>query len=281
MKNPFPPCLWLALTAVFLPSTAQAVLVFASDFNTTPDPTPGFANNPVGGNTAGYTDTSPNGTRAIMISDVSTSNGGSAVLDMDALPAFSTALPGQNELRISADFAVTSLGSAAQNTNSLPRMLLRSTATNGDTVTAQTLTLGFGRNASDTLILYAARSENAAPNHSSAVVLAEFGTYSATAADNDTDYSFISFVISYTQGSSQFNISAFNGLNLIGSGTVTGFSSSLTFTQTTTAFLAAVGNTSTSVLYLDNVRVETVPEPTAAALASLALIGLVHRRRRR
>jgi hypothetical protein len=268
------PTILLGVTA-----TAHAALIFQSDFNVDPDPTPGFV---LSGSTASMGSTGPGGSRAIQLLDTGTGSSALATLDFDAaaFPAFSTALPGQETLGVSADFAVTNLGSALDNTNSLPRLLLRSTTTLGAAISSDTLTIGFGRTAGDRAVLYAARGDNAAPNAASAVILYDFGQYIAPASDIDTNDQYVTLAISYFQGSTEMTVSASQGGSEIGNATITGFSSGLTFTETTTAFLAATGNATTSSLFIDNVLIQTIPEPSLAFLAGLAPLALMLRRKR-
>lgn len=259
-----------------LSATAHAVVIFESNFDVDPDPTPGFV---LTGTTASMGTTGPGGSRAIQLIDPSTSASALATLDLDSFPAFSTALPGQGTLSVNVDFAVTNLGSALANTNSLPRLLLRSTTSVGVTITGDTLTIGFGRTSTDRAVLYAARGDNAAPNASSAVILYDFGVYVAPASDIDTNDQYVNLAISYFQGSTEMTVTASQGGSTLGSGTITGFSSGLTFTETTTAFLAATGQATSTSAFVDNVLIQTVPEPAVALLGSLASLCLFRRRR--
>jgi hypothetical protein len=243
------PTILLGVTA-----TAHAALIFQSDFNVDPDPTPGFV---LSGSTASMGSTGPGGSRAIQLLDTGTGSSALATLDFDA-----AAFP------------------ALDNTNSLPRLLLRSTTTLGAAISSDTLTIGFGRTAGDRAVLYAAREDNAAPNAASAVILYDFGQYIAPASDIDTNDQYVTLAISYFQGSTEMTVSASQGGSEIGNATITGFSSGLTFTETTTAFLAATGNATTSSLFIDNVLIQTIPEPSLALLAGLAPLALMLRRKR-
>lgn len=274
-----PFCFLLPTILSGIAAPAQAALIFQSDFNVEPDPAPGFV---LGGSTASMGTTGPGGSRAIQLIDTSTSVSALATLDFDAaaFPAFNTSQPGQGSLSINLDFAITSLGSASQNTNSLPRILLRSTTTGGSTISTDTLTVAFGRTGDDRAVLYAGRLDNAAPNTASSQIIYDFGEYIAPASDIDTNDQYVNLAITYFQGSTEMTVTASQGGSQLGSVTITGFSSGLTFTETTTAFLAATGNATTSNLFIDNVLIQTVPEPSAALLGGIAPLALLLRRRR-
>ena len=267
------------LAFLIFAARAGAGVVFQSDFTT--DPTPNFELTGGTGSTATFGTTGPGGSRALQLLDANTGSSAVGLMDFDSYPSFDTSAPDQGTLSITLDLAVTSMGSVNANNNSIPRVLLRSTTTGGTTISSESLTIGLGRSGTDRIVLFAARGDNAAPSASSAVILHDFGLYVAPASDIDTNDLYVSIAISYLQGSSEMKVTASQaGADAFSTeATVTGFGAATTYTNTTTAFLAATGTSSSSNLFIDNLLIQTIPEPAAALLGSLAALGLLRRRR--
>jgi hypothetical protein len=259
-----------------LASNAGAVVLYQSDFES--DPVAGF-NLAGGGVPVVRGNAGPGGSGALQLIDNNASANSAAILSMNAsgIPTFSTATAGQENLRISADFAVTSMTSSGNNTAGVPRLILRSTTTTGTAVSASSLTIGMGQNSSGNLVLYASRGDNAVANATNNLTLFNFGAYSATAGNNVSG-GYINIAISYFNGADTMTVTATRGGTVLGTGTVGGFTGT-TYSNTTMAFLGATGTGTTGSLYMDNVDIQVIPEPTLGLLGAISAAGLLRRRR--
>ena len=251
---------------------ASAVVVVNTDFSAD---LPGMTFDGVNsGNTAGYGTGGPgDGSRAVHLIDTLSAAGGanSAVTRFSTSTAFSTANPGQSELQISFDMAVTSLSSGL-NSNAIPRILIRNTADQ-----TQGITFGFGVTAASNVILFAAKGDSIAP--ANAGLSHNFGTYDTTTFTNNDTNGFVRITLSLLHGGTTVNVSATQGATTLFSGDLTGFTSN-SFSNTNLNFLGATGQSGTASLYIDNLVIQTVPEPGAAVLAGLAPLALMLRRKR-
>ena len=252
-------------------SAAHSAVIYEADF--TVNPTPDMTLN-AGGSPATYGTSGPGGSRALQVIDNATGGNVIAQIAMSTagIPTFSTANAGQETIIFRADMAITSM-TASANDAAIPRLIFRQTTT-----LTQSMTIGLGLNSSNNLVLFAARGNNALPNATDRVDLANFGTYSATAADNDTNDAYISIEMIYTNGASFATVTARQGSTVLGSGNVNGFST--TFSNSNLLILAATGTATTGELYVDNMRVEVIPEPSAGLVAGLAPLALRRKRAR-
>lgn len=264
-----------ALALVLIPES-RAAIIFQSDFNTDPEPAPSFSFLAGTGTTINYNTNGPGGSRALELADNGT---GSAVATLDfglaAFPTFNTATSGQELIRMTADFAVTTMVGAS-NSASIPRILFRNTAN-----TANGLTLGLGQTSAGNLILYAAKGDNATPSAGNRVVLINYGAYDATTGNehlNDTNDVYVRIAIEYFNGSDTLTVSAYNGSTLLTSGNLTGFTG-VSFSNSNLDVLFATGTGGVGTAYLDNVLIEAVPEPSAIGLAVLGALGFIRRKR--
>lgn len=253
---------------------AHAAVIYESDF--TVNPTPDMTLN-AGGSPATYGTAGPGGSRALQVIDTSTGGNVIAQIAMSTagIPTFSTTTAGQETIIFRADMAITSMTAVANNA-AIPRLLFRNTANTG---LGFTIGLGLTSAASNNLVLFAARGDNALPNASDRVDLANFGTYSGTASDNDTNDGYISIELSYTNGSTFATVTARQGSTVLGSGNINSMAGA-NFSNSNLLILAATGSGTTGELYVDNLRVEVIPEPSAALLGGLAPLALMLRRKR-
>lgn len=260
-------------TLALLSATAGAVVVASSDLSTN---LPGLTfDSPVTDITASYGTTGPGGSRAVELIDGNSASGAAGVARYTPPSSnpFSTASAGQSELQVRFDLAVTSLGATSTNSNQIPRVVLRNT-----TDTTQGLTVGFGQDSLGNLVLFAAKGDSVTPATSNALTRFNFGTYdTATAANNDTN-GYVSISISLLHGGTTMRVSASQGGSTLFDGDVTGFTSN-SFSNTNTLLIMATGQTGTSNLFVDNLFIQTIPEPATALLGSLAALGLLRRRR--
>ena len=267
----FPSASILCLAAITACTTgAGAVTIFSSDFTT--DPSPNF----VLGSGAALNTNGPGGSRAIELVDTSGTLASTAVLTptvANGSPAFNTALPGQELLRLTADFAVTTLTAAGSNVN-VPRIVLGNTAD-----PANLVHVGLGRTSGGNVILYAGKGDSSNPSDGATrVLLHNYGSYNTgDLAANDTNDVYVTLTLTYSSATGAMTISATNG-GVNGSGSFTGFSG---FNNDNLTLSFVSGTSAQTTAYLDNVRLETlpIPEPAAALLGSMGLLGLLLRRR--
>ncbi|WAC21724.1 PEP-CTERM sorting domain-containing protein [Luteolibacter sp. SL250] len=262
-----------ALLMLALSAGAHAVVIFNSDFTT--DPTPTFALNGGGAALATMGTSGPGGSRAIQVVDTSTTGNVAAQLVMSTagVPTFNTTTVGQETLIFSFDMAITSMSATANNA-AIPRILFRNTTT-----TAQGITIGLGLNSSNRLILFAARGDNATTAAANRVDLHDFGEYSATLDDNDTDDAYVNVVVTYINGASSMSVAASQAGVWSNSGSIGGFLNTTSFSNSNLTVLAATGSGTVGTLYFDNMSLVAIPEPASAALLALGVIPLVRRRR--
>ncbi|MBX3743023.1 MAG: hypothetical protein KF712_18710 [Akkermansiaceae bacterium] len=249
---------------------AGAVTIFSSDF--TSDPSPNF----VLSSGAALNTNGPGGSRAIELVDTSGTLASTAVLTptvANGAPAFNTALPGQELLRLTADFAVTTLTASGSNVN-VPRIIL------GDLADpANLIHVGLGRTSGGNVILYAGKGDSSNPSDGATrVLLHNYGSYNGgDVAANDTNDVYVTLTLTYSSVTNAMTITATNG-GVNGSGSLTGFSG---FNNDNLTLSFVSGTSAQTTAYLDNVTLETlpIPEPAAALLGSVATLGLLLRRR--
>ena len=259
-----------AASTLLSAATAQALVVYQNDF-ANGNTAPAFALSSSSFDASG----GPGGSPALHMSDTATGSGGSILLAFgtSGLPTFSTANSGTNTLKISADYAVTSLSNDPVNSNSIPRMRLTNVAAAG----GSDLFIGFGQNLSGTLVLFAARGNN--PTPSSNPVLFDYGAYdSTTAANNDTN-GYVRVTIEYTDQATTALVTATLGA-VTTSTTLTGITPTTYSNTANQSFSILGGNTSLNESFLDNVTIEAVPEPASAGLLLVGAMGLLRRARR-
>ena len=255
-------------------SSAYSAVIYDADF--TVNPTPDMTLN-AGGTPATYGTAGPGGSRALQVIDNSTTGNVIAQIAMSTagIPTFGTTTPGQETIIFRADMAITSMTATANNA-AIPRLLFRNTTTPS---LGFTIGLGLTSAGSNNLVLFAALGDNALPNASDRVDLANFGTYSAIAADNDTNDAYISIELRYTNGSSFATVTARQGSTVLGSGNINSMTGA-NFSNSNLLVLAATGTATSGELYVDNLQVEVIPEPTAGVIAGLAPLAWVLRRKR-
>jgi hypothetical protein len=247
---------------------AGAVTIFSSDFGA--DPSPNF----VLSSGAALNTNGPGGSRAIELVDTSTSLASTAVLTptvANGAPAFDTSLPGQELLRLTADFAVTTFSAAGSNVN-VPRIILGNLADPTNLVH-----VGLGRTSGGNVILYAGKGDSSNPSDGTTrVLLHNYGSFnSGDVAANDTNDLYVTLSLTYSSATGAMTITATNG-GVNGSGSLTGFSA---FNNNNLTLSFVSGTSAQNTAYLDNVTLETlpIPEPAAALLGSLGVVGLLRR----
>ncbi|RYD26507.1 MAG: hypothetical protein EOP87_22645, partial [Verrucomicrobiaceae bacterium] len=239
----FPSASILCLAAITACTTgAGAVTIFSSDFTT--DPSPNF----VLGSGAALNTNGPGGSRAIELVDTSGTLASTAVLTptvANGSPAFNTALPGQELLRLTADFAVTTLTATGSNVN-VPRIVLGNPAD-----PANLVHVGLGRTSGGNVILYAGKGDSSNPSDGATrVLLHNYGSYNTgDLAANDTNDVYVTLTLTYSSATGAMTISATNG-GVNGSGSFTGFSG---FNNDNLTLSFVSGTSAQTTAYLDNV----------------------------
>jgi hypothetical protein len=224
---------------------------------------------------------------SLHLADTTTSASTSSTVSMAQFAAFDTTAPGQSTIIISFDFRVDAFSTSV--VNSTPQFFLRD---NGGT----RLTIGFGArslpdgDASSDLFLFAGAGSNPTPGASNAIGYIadtgwetgfDFGNTSATASDNNTGGNFIHFELTYVNGATSATLLAENGANSTVL-TLTGLTaSSFSSASSNDSLNFSSGASAISDSYFDNIRVEVVPEPSAALLLAAGLMALGGTRRRR
>lgn len=223
--------------------------------------------------TADYSTAGPGGSRALAFTD--TGSGQAQAQFAGATGAFNTASAGQSELQIRYDFAVTAM-TADVNAAGVPRIIFGPAG--------NALTVAFGRSgpsADSQFVLYAIRGNGIGPVNVDPVpgnmLFHSFGDYSTTAANNNSG-GYVTINISLLHGGTSINVSATQGGNTLFDGVLGGFTAHA-MTESNLNFRLATSTTFQSTTYLDNLLIQTVPEPSSAILA--AGVGFLTTLRRR
>lgn len=261
----------LLFSTLVLASQAHAVVIASTDFTAnlgglTFDGT-------AGGNTAGYGTAGPNGTRAIDLIDVSAATNAS-IARYTPGTAFNTASPGQSQFQLTYDVAVSNLTVGSDNAVAVPRIILRNTVTG-----SQGLTVAFTRNSAGNMVLYAVKGDGVAVTATGALIYS-FGTYDTVTSANNTTNGYITISISFISGGTSMDVSAIQGANTLFSGTIGGYSA-LDMANTNTNLIMSTGATGISNLHIDNLLMQTIPEPGSVVLSASAIGLLAFRRSRR
>ncbi len=259
------------LTFFTLPST-QAGIVYSEDFTDLTTLPSAFTVGSNTGVTVGVSVDEGNLAPSLTINDSSTSFGGSATVYGNNWSAFNTATGPDKTFQVSFDWRIDSSLSTGAAT-------LRFNISLGGT-TATTVNIGFGHAIVDSIntnFFYAAGgTSGATPSSANAIGYNgtsflpgfNFGTYSTTATENNTDGDYFRFALSYTDQSSTASLSVFNTSDpsQTATFTITGITPTSVSNTTGRYIQALSGQSGTGVAYVDNLVVSIVPEPSAFAL---------------
>ncbi len=253
-------------------SAANAAIAISTDFSTD------LAGVTLTGGTnatADYSTAGPGGSRALAFTD--TGSGQAQAQFAGATGAFNTASAGQSELRIRYDFAVTAM-TGDVNAAGVPRIIFGPAG--------NALTVAFGRSgpsADSQFVLYAIRGNGIAPVDVDPVpgnmLFHSFGDYSTTAANNNSG-GYVTINISLLHGGTSISVSATQGGNTLFDGVLGGFTAHA-MTESNLNFRLATSTTYLSTTYLDNILIQTVPEPSSSAILAGGVGFLTALRRRR
>ncbi|RYD26666.1 MAG: hypothetical protein EOP87_22395 [Verrucomicrobiaceae bacterium] len=224
--------------------------------------------------TAAYSTAGPGGSRALAFTD--TGSGQAQAQFSGATGAFNTASAGQSELQIKFDFAATAM-TGDVNAAGVPRIIF------GPSTSAVTIAFGrSGPSADSQFILYAIRGNGIGPVDVDPapgnMLFHSFGDYSTTAGNNSSG-GYVTINISLLHGGTSVNVSATQGGNTLFDGVLNGFTAHA-MTESNLNFRLATSTTNLSTTYLDNLLIQTIPEPSQALLAGgLGCLAFLRRRR--
>ncbi|MDP0497040.1 MAG: hypothetical protein Q7Q73_12630 [Verrucomicrobiota bacterium JB024] len=273
---------------------ANGITVYSEDFTGQTSLSSDFTVTTQPGVTYGVSTTEGNPAPSMSLVDTGSSYG-SAYVQGSHWNSFGTGNPGEHIFQVSWDWRVDASTSAI-GSNSTMRFNLSLSATGA---TGSKISVGFGHatiNGTDTNFFYAGGA-SAAPFPSSANAIGfngttlddgfNFGAYSTTGSENNTDGNYYRFTLTYADNATTAELTVYNTADESQSATVTitGLTPTSVYNTNGRSFEVVAGGAGTGTSYFDNIELAAIPEISSTsamfAMASLLTCWLFKRRRSR